>query len=865
MHSHINSGTPYMPNIMRTLTKGFFFCTVMQQGSPAYVDVWRSRVGGYTMRPQAMDRRPEYSDEGLVSFDGADDNLVSDLLRKNSTATLFIAFRPSWVKIEGKSTCPSGAAAAVGREDGHECVSGWPVSDNDISTTPRKGLGIHVGLDGTVQAAIGARSGLVGDTQLRESTFYVVTVTTRSNSAKMWINSKLSLDVGTGLTISALAGTKNLTLGARGTHGSGASSTSSVQDHFSGDVAEVVLFDRELNEGERLRVERSLIARWGQNWADPPVIGGNFAILTNPADGLIYETSTTPLTVEIARRDAWDGYVVMQYRVVAGSAVEGVNYAIAGGMSSVGQFKWDHGDSASRLITITPLPDHVGMYDLKDLRVELSLNFSEYISYIRTPSKQLYIKNTEPGVSRVFSANGPAAGGTVITVEGNNFKRDDLTVEKKIDEFTTVLERVVVGYRISVGDTSCDKTQWVSETSLTCVVALGVGAASDIVVTVEGNYSIVPRAFSFDAPKVSSIQPTGVTYSTFGGPMVTVYGSGFGSQDVGQQVVVDKDTPCRTSTYVSDTEMTCSVPPGVGQGLSIGVAHAFNDPIRRQVGELPSSIIYQTPAIESIQPPSALGQTGTLPVVTVQGSSFGLQDYSMTVKIGGKPCTSTTWQSDTSALCKVPPGTGTQPFAAIVRSVNAIVSSSAAPFVYLDPPIVNGSADVSYRGAPSITVIGSRFGTTATSVQVRIGPTQSTSVQWLSDSSILCAVPVGGAGSEHAIVVDVYAQRGTSQRPFAYESPLVTSASVARVPLAGGVSVTFNGTGFGFPSDSLQVSIGLNPCISPTRISSTSIRYVFEIMRITCSQNVAGFFFLLGTAHIEAASFPLFFSTTDAV
>jgi hypothetical protein len=783
------------------------------------------------MRPEAMDRRPEYSDEGLVSFDGADDNLVSDLLRKNSTATLFIAFRPSWVSIEGKSSCPSGAAPVLGREDGHECVSGWPISDNDLSTTPRTGLGIHVGLDGTVQAAIGARSGLLADTQLRESTFYVVTLATKSNSAKMWINSKLSLDVGAGLTISALAGKVNMTLGARGTHGSGASSTSSVQDHFSGDVAEVVLFERELMEGERVRVERSLIARWGQNWADPPVIGGNFAILTNPANGLIYETSTKPLMVEIARRDASDGYVVMQYRVVAGSAVEGVNYAIAGGMSSVGQFQWNHGDSASRWITITPLPDHVGMYDLKDLSVELSLNFSEYISYIRTPSKQLYIKNTEPGVSRVLGANGPAGGGTVITMQGNNFKRDDLTVEKKIDEFTTVLEKVVVGYHISVGGTSCDKTKWVSETSLTCVVAPGVGAASDIVVTVEGNYSVVPRAFSFDAPKVSAVQPTGITYSTSGGPMVTVYGSGFGSQDVGQLVVVDKDTPCKTSTHISDTQMTCSVPSGVGQGLSIGVAHAFNDTVRRQVGELPSSINYQAPEIASITALSGtLTQTGTLPVVKLTGSSFGLQDYSMTIKVGGIPCTSTTWQSDSSALCKVPPGAGTKPFGASVRNVNAQLSSSATPFVYLAPPFVGGTAEVSYLGAPSITIVGSRFGTTETSVQVRIGPTVSTSVQWLSDTSILCAVPVGGAGRDHSIVVDVYAQTGTSERKFAYESPMVTWASVSRVPLAGGVSVTFNGTGFGFPSDSLQVSIGLNLCTSPTRLSSRSIRYVLEIL-----------------------------------
>jgi hypothetical protein len=758
-----------------------------------------------------------------VSFDGIDDNLISDLRRTSATISLFIAFRPSWARKDGATSCPSGAAPVTGRADGHECVAGWPVSDNDLSSSPRSGFGIHVALDGSAQAVIGERSGLVAGNPLIESTFYIVSLQTKTNSAKMWINSKLSLDVGPGLSLNASAGSVRLTLGARGTHGSGAASATSVQEHFAGDIAEVVYFPRELPDDERKRVERSLISRWGQNWADPPVFGGNFAILTNPKDSIIYESSKTPLMVEIARHDASDGFVNMHYRVVAGDAVEGVNYVLGDGMNNTGELKWNHGDSSSRWITIMPMPDHLGLYDKKDLRVELTMIFSENMALVRTPSKQVWIKNSDPGVSQVIGASGPASGGTVVTLLGENFQRDDLFVEKKIDEFTTVMEKVEIGYQISVGGTACDQTKWVSETSLTCIVAAGVGAASDIAVTVQGNYSTVPRAFSYDKATVTAMQPTGVTYSTAGGPMITLYGSGFGSKDLGQQVVVGGITPCQTSLYVSDTEMHCSIPQGVGQNLAVGVAHVFSDPIRRQIGEKANSINYEVPVISLAAPESLLNQTGTLPVVNVSGSSFGLQDYGLVVTVGSVPCTSTTWVSDSSALCRVPPGAGMQPFGASVRSVNAVVLPSTKPFVYLKPPTVIGIAGSTYRGAPSITVVGSRFGTSETSVQVRIGPTMSSMAHWLSDTSILCSVPVGGVGTNHDIVVDVYSQRGTAAGAFAYESPLVTRASVDRVPGEGGVFVIFNGTGFGLPGDSLEISIGRNPCIVATRISSTSI------------------------------------------
>ena len=106
-------------------------------------------------------------------------------------------------------------------------------------------------------------------------------------------------------------------------------------------------------------------------------------------------------------------------------------------------------------------------------------------------------------------------------------------------------------------------------------------------------------------------------------------------------------------------------------------------------------------------------QTGTLPIITIRGANFGLQDYLPTAQVGETACTATAWTSDTAFACIVPPGAGDQPLSVSVEN-GASNPASAPKFRYLDPPTTTGIAPVPWSDGMvnrTVTISGRNFGT----------------------------------------------------------------------------------------------------------------------------------------------------------
>jgi hypothetical protein len=279
-------------------------------GTPAHVTRWEARhpVGAVAEPAEpgvsaGQDLRPAFLKRGVVSFDGIDDALITNVKRSSSSVTVVVAFRPDFgPRADGK--CPSGASPADPAQNQRACAPGWVLSDNDLTDARYpKGLGIYVGLDGLVQVVVGSQAGLYSAHPLNTHTLadgcmHIVTVEASPSSVSIWVDgsSEPGLVYSPPQPLAVSAGDVNLTVGARGTHYRSRVGSALVdQDHFAGQVSEVVVIENVLPQAERARVERALVSRWQCNPV-PPADGGHVRLR---ADAVVDESST--LRVELER------------------------------------------------------------------------------------------------------------------------------------------------------------------------------------------------------------------------------------------------------------------------------------------------------------------------------------------------------------------------------------------------------------------------------------------------------------------------------------------------------------------------------------------------------------------------------------
>ena len=241
----------------------------------------------------------------------------------------------------------------------------------------------------------------------------------------------------------------------------------------------------------------------------------------------------------------------------------------------------------------------------------------------------------EPVVSAIGISNGPATGGNTVAVSGSNFGAYDSTVF------------------VTFGDTLCSSVTWSSDSEVECTVPAGVAVSHDVSVEVGDQVGTLELAYDYDAPEVTSIDVS--NGPTTGGNTVSVSGSNFGAYDSTVSVRF-ADTLCSSVTWSSDSEVECTVPPGVGP-FHTNVHFVYVE-VGTQQGTLSPwhAYNYDLPEVTSIDPifgPPTGGNT-----VALSGSSFGTYDSTVSVTLGDTECSSVTWSSDSEVECTVPSGDG---------------------------------------------------------------------------------------------------------------------------------------------------------------------------------------------------------------
>ena len=399
-----------------------------------------------------------------------------------------------------------------------------------------------------------------------------------------------------------------------------------------------------------------------------------------------------------------------------------------------------------------------------------------------------------PTISNVSPASGPQGGGTVVTITGSNF----------VDGATDVLFDGVEALSVSVASAS----------TLTATTPPRAPGAVSVTVVVAGEGSVTqPGAFAYQGPPptISSISPT--SGPTTGGTSVTITGTNFASG----ATVLFAGTPATGITVANSTTITATTP-----ARPAGSAHVTVTSADGQSATLNNGFTFETaaaPTISSVAPASGPTTGGTN--VTITGTNFAI---GATVTFAGTNAASVVRVNATTITARTPARASAGAVAVAVRNPDNQTATLSGGFTYTAAAAPTISA-VSPNGGPrtggtTVTITGTNFASGAT---VAFGGTAATNVVVVNSTTITARTPARASnGRVNVVVTNPDGRAATLSNGFEYRTATVTVTSITpnSGPVAGGTSVTIQGTGF---VTGTTVRIGGGAATSVVIVNETTI------------------------------------------
>nr|WP_269330170.1 IPT/TIG domain-containing protein [Kineosporia babensis] len=372
-----------------------------------------------------------------------------------------------------------------------------------------------------------------------------------------------------------------------------------------------------------------------------------------------------------------------------------------------------------------------------------------------------YTYRAAPQITGLSPDNGPAVGGTVVTINGSGFTGTT----------TVTLDGGPIPFTV------------VSDTEITFITPAGPVGPKPVTVRTPGGSAA--STFDFrNLPVINSITPN--TGPLAGGGAVAIEGSGFTGATALRFGLV-----AATSWSISnDTTITAIVPQGISPGQT---SVTLTGP-----GGISPAAAYTyvaRPTISEIAPAS--GPVGGGTSVIIRGDDFS---NATGVLFDGIPASSYTVQGPQSIVA-VTPSNAAGPADVVVTTAGG--DSDPGTFTYIAVPliaVIEPDAGPT-SGGTDITINGSGLADAAVTVDG-----EPVSHQQVSSNQLLLQTPPHPAGPVDITVTTV---AGVASSPFTYvappSAPVLSLINPASGPLEGGQNVTLTGVGF---TDASAVNFG---------------------------------------------------------
>ncbi|GAA4187331.1 hypothetical protein GCM10022288_12170 [Gryllotalpicola kribbensis] len=366
-----------------------------------------------------------------------------------------------------------------------------------------------------------------------------------------------------------------------------------------------------------------------------------------------------------------------------------------------------------------------------------------------------------PTADTLSPSQGPATGGTSVTITGSGFVPGETTV-------------TIGGTTVPASDVTVSS----DGTSLTFTTPAGTAGAADVTVTTPGGTTGALPFTYIAVPAVTGMTPDSGPVA--GGTTVTLTGSGF----TGASTVTVDGVDVSTFTVDSDTQITLVTPPHAAGEAPVVVTTAGGD-------SEPQTFTYvPVPTATSLSP--SMGPTTGGTTVTISGSGFVAGET--TVTIGGVtiPAASVTVNSDGS-LTFVTPAHAEGDVDVTVTTPGG--TSGAQTFSYVAGPVITGLSPDSgpTTGGDEVTISGADLdGATEVTVDGQDVPfTQN------PDGSITITTPPHAAGDADIVVTTAAGSSPAASYTYVSPPPTVSGIDPDQGPTTGGTQVTISGDDLG--------------------------------------------------------------------
>ncbi len=418
--------------------------------------------------------------------------------------------------------------------------------------------------------------------------------------------------------------------------------------------------------------------------------GGTSA--TNNADRFTYVPVPTIASISPTSGPATGGTTV----TITGSHLTGASKALFGTVAANFTVNSD-----TRITAVSPAGSGIVHVTVTTTGGTSATNNADRFTYVPVPV-----------IASVSPTSGPAAGGTVVTIQGSGF-----TGASKV-LFGTVAANFMVN----------------SDTQITAYSPGGSGTVHVTVTTPKGT-SVPGNADRFTylpVPTVASISP--MSGPLAGGTTVIITGKGFTEASK-----VLFGSTASIFTVNSDTQITVVSPAGSGTvHVTVTTPGGTN-----ATGNADQFTYLPVPTVASISLTSGPASGGTF--VTITGSGFTQVSQ---VRFGTVAASNFVVNSDTQITAVSPGGSGTV-HVTVTTPGGASATGNADRFTYVPAPTVTKIAPISgpAAGGTTVTITGSGF----TGASKVLFGTAVASFTVVSDTQITVTSPAG-SGTVHVTV-----------------------------------------------------------------------------------------------------------------
>ena len=350
-----------------------------------------------------------------------------------------------------------------------------------------------------------------------------------------------------------------------------------------------------------------------------------------------------------------------------------------------------------------------------------------------------------PTVGSVTPNNGPASGGTAVTITGANF---------------------AAGASVTFGTASATNIVVVNSTTITATTPAGnIGAASVTVTNSSGQSGSSASAFTYiGQPTVTSVSPN--DGATTGGTGVTITGTNFATG----ATVTFGSAAATNVVVVNSTTITATTPAGSAGAVAVTVTNTG-----AQSWSLSNGFTYVVkPTVSSSSPNNGATTGGT--AVTITGTNFAA---GATVTFGSAAATNVAVVNSTTITATTPAGSAGA--VTVTVTANGQSGSLASAFTYIGQPTVSSVSpnSGSISGGTAVTITGTNF---TAGAAVTFGSAAATNIVVVNSTTITATTPAGSAGAVTVTVTNVGGQSGSLATAYTYK--VVATISFAQVAAA---------------------------------------------------------------------------------